>query len=110
MDRQAVTASQLAAAGRHVVTFIAGGVTCLAALHVVSAGDAATIGSTLTRIGNDVVDICAALAPLAAIVSGWYATYKASKNQQIKSVNAIDGVKVTHENAPGDVVTSAPKI
>lgn len=101
--------SQLAAAGRHVVTFLAGGVTCLAALHVISAGDAAAIGSTVTRIGNDAADVCAALAPVAAIVSGWFAAYKASHQQQIKSVNAIDGVKVVNENAPGAVVTAAPK-
>lgn len=110
MGGQSVSASQLAAAGRHVVTFLAGVVTCLAALHVISAGDAATIGSTVTRIGNDVADILAALAPLIAAASGWYAVYKSGHQQQIASVNAIDGVKVVRDNSPGAVVTAPPKV
>lgn len=105
-----MTASQLAAIGRHVLTFLMGGITFLAAIHVLSAGDAATMGAALTKIGTDVADIAAALAPVVAIVSGWYAAYKSSHQQQIASVNAIPGIKVVGENAPGAQVSVAPKV
>jgi len=105
-----MTVSQLAAIFRHIITFLAGGVTFLAALHVISAGDAQAIGASLTKIGNDFADICAALAPIAAIVSAWWASYTASHTQQIRAVNAIEGVKVTTQNAPGATITTAPKI
>ena len=103
-----MSASQLAAIGRHVITFFAGGITFLAALHVISAGDAQAIGTSLTKIGSDVADIFAALAPIIAILSGWWAAYTASHKQQIAAVNAISGVKVTVENAPGPIVTVPP--
>lgn len=105
-----MTAAQFAAVGRHVVTFLAGGVTFLAALHVISSGDAQTIGSSLTRIGNDVADITAALAPVVGVLSAWWAAHKQGHKQQIAAVNAIDGVKVVSELAPGKPVAAVPKI
>lgn len=65
---------------------------------------------SLTKIGNAVADICAGFAPLVAIGSGWYAAYTASHKQQIAAVNAIEGVKVTVQNALGPIVTVPPKI
>jgi hypothetical protein len=104
--------AQVAAAGRHLLTFVSGGVSgaaaVLATLHVVSAGDVATIANSLTQISNGVAEIVAGLAPLVAIASGAWAAWTASHTSQIAAVNAVPGIKVVKESGPGAVVTGAP--
>lgn len=105
-----MTAAQIIAIVRHIITFFAGGVTFLAAIHVLSTGDAQIIEQSLTKIGSDIADICVALAPIIAAGSAVWAAHKQAPSQQIKSVNALEGVKVTSQNAPGAVITTLPKI
>jgi hypothetical protein len=104
-----VTTSELAAIGRHAVTSLASVVTCLSVLHIINQGDAQTLSVALTKISADVADIFAAIGPVVVLLSGWYASYKASHDQMIRDVNAIDKVKVVREDAPVPQVNTVPK-
>lgn len=103
------TMGQAAAFGRHVVSYSAGAITMLAGLHVISAGDATTISTSINQISSGVAQIAAGLAPLIAIGSAWYASWTASRKSQIAAVNATPGIKVVAENATAQTVTAPPK-
>lgn len=101
--------SQVAAFGRHVATYAAGAITAVSVLHIVSAGDAATLSDSLNKISSGFASIAAGLGPIIALVSGWYAAWSASRKSQIAAVNATPGVKVVSETAIAKVVTEPPK-
>lgn len=101
--------SQVVAVGRHVVTYAMGAATALAALHVVSAGDAATISNSITQISSGVAEIATGMAPLIAIVSALWSAWSSSHKSQIAAVNATPGIKVVKETNPGIPVTEPPK-
>ena len=102
------TQSQVAAAGRHVLSYSMGAVTALAALHLIGAGDATTISTSINQISDGVAQIAAGVAPLLTIAAGWYAAWTASHKQQIASVNAIDGVKVVADTSKSVQVSAVP--
>lgn len=107
---QIPSASQVAAAGRHVVTFVMGGATFLATLHVISSSDTTTISHSVTQISNGLADIIAGVAPLIAIGSALWSAWTASHKSQIAAVNnSIPGVKVVRDSSPGVPVTEPPK-
>jgi hypothetical protein len=100
--------AQVAAFGRHVATFAAGGATLLATMNIVSAGDATTIAHSVDQISAGVAQIAAGVAPLVAIGSGLWAAWTASQRKQIQAVNSADnGLKVVPESSPGPKM-SAP--
>lgn len=101
--------SQVSAFGRHVLSYSMGAVSAAAVLHVISAGDATTIGNSISQISTGVAEIAAGLAPIIALVSGWYAAWSASHKSQIASVNAIPGVKVVAQAVPAITLTAPPK-
>lgn len=74
------------AAGRHALSYSMGAVTALAALHVISAGDAATISASITKISSGVAEIAAGLAPLIALASAFYASWSATHKSQVAAV------------------------
>ena len=79
---------QVNAAGRHVLTFAMGAVSALATFHIIDAGDATTIGNSISQISGGVAQIAAGLAPLIAIASGFYASWSASHKSQVAAVTA----------------------
>lgn len=99
---------QVAAFGRHVATYAAGGITAVAVLHIVNAGDAATLSDSLGKISTGVAEIASGLAPIIALVSGWYAAWSASRKSQIAAVNSVPGIKVVSEASPSVTVTTPP--
>lgn len=100
--------SQLAAMGRHIVTYAAGGITVAATLHVISAGDASALTNSITQISNGVAEIALGLGPIIALASGAFAAWTASRKSQVAAVNAIPGVKVVAEASPSPVVVAPP--
>lgn len=107
---QLPNSSQVAAFGRHIATYAAGGITAVAVLHIVNAGDAATLSDSLSKISTGVAEIASGLAPIIALVSAWYATWSASRKSQIAAVNATPGIKVVSEFAPAPTVTTPPVV
>lgn len=101
------TQSELAAAGRHTLSFSMGAVAAAAALHLFTGDQAATITTSVTQIGNGVAEIAAGLAPLIALATGAYATWTASRKSQMAAVNndKTNGVKVVPETSPTPAVT-----
>lgn len=89
-----LTASQVAAAGRHVASYAAGAVTAAAAFHLLSTQDAATLQTSVQQITNGVSEIAAGLGPIIALLSGFYATWSASHKQQVKAVASVPGTTV----------------
>jgi hypothetical protein len=99
--------SQVAAIGRHVVTFFAGAAACFVAWRAGGGGE--SVSASIGHVADGLTNIGTALSTLAGVASAAYAAYTSSHSQQIRAVNAIDGVKVVSENAPGAVVTAVPK-
>ena len=80
--------AQVTALGRHVVSYAMGGVTALAAMNLISAGDATTVANSITQISSGAAQIAAGLAPLITLMSGLWAAYTASHGQQVAAVAA----------------------
>ena len=101
--------AQVAAAGRHVLSFSMGAVTMAATLNLISGGDASTISNSLTQISSGIAQIAAGLAPLIGIATAFYASYTSSHTAQIAAVNALPGVKVVASTAQAQTVTAPVK-
>jgi hypothetical protein len=80
------TGAQLAAFGRHVVSYGAGAVTAGVAIHFLSPDQGSQITQALTGIVNGVNSIVGGVATLIAVGSGIYAAWTASPSSQIKAV------------------------
>lgn len=70
---------QLAAFGRHIVSYAAGAVTVGVGLHLLSPDQGSQIGNAVTGIVNGVESILGGVASLVAIGSGLYATWTATR-------------------------------
>jgi hypothetical protein len=90
-----ITTAQVAAISRYVGTFIAGAATAAAGWGIISTDNAATIQTSLGHIVNGVQEITVGVAPLAAIVLGWYGTWTASHKAQARAVAATGAIIVT---------------
>lgn len=91
------TQGQVAAFGRHVLTFAAGGVTFASTLHIISADQATTISTSLGHIANGFNELAAGIGPLVAMASGLYAAWSASNKSRVQSVAKIPGTVVVTE-------------
>jgi hypothetical protein len=95
-----ITSNQIAAGARHVATYAAGAVTAAAALHLLSAGDATTLQTSLEHIANGVSEIAVGVGPLIGLASAAYAWLSASLKKQAQSV----------ASTPGTVVVTTPAL
>lgn len=105
------TQSQVVAFGRHVVTYAMGGISMLAAVHVLSPTDATTATGAINQISTGVASIIAGVGTLVAIASGVYAAVTASPLWQIFAVAKNPDVKavITEPTAAGKALAlSAP--
>lgn len=95
-----VNAAQVAAFGRHVLSFALGGVSAAAALHVVAPDDAASISGALNQIAAGVSSLVAGVSTLVAIGTGIYAAWTASSKSQLLAVAANPAVKSVVVSTP----------
>ncbi len=106
------TQDQVLAGGRHVVSYVAGGVTMFAALHIITAGDSQSAVAALNKIGSGFAEIVAGLATLSSVVAGAYAAISANPIFQLlrgsKSV-AADPARVAQLQA-SSVADKAPMV
>lgn len=87
------TFGQVAAFGRHIVSYSMGVVTALAALHIIDAAGAKTAASAIAQIGSGIAQITAAVAALISVLSGLYAGWIASPLSQLIAVAKNPAVK-----------------
>lgn len=80
--------NQIIAFGRHVATFVAGMLTLAVTFNYVSAEQATTLKDSINQIIQSVGAIATAIGPIAAIISGLYASRSASPANQLKAVAA----------------------
>lgn len=83
------TQNQVVAAGRHLLTFAAGGIATAAALHAISPADATSATNALTQIGTGLASLIAGITTLIGVASGAYAAWSASPFSQIFAVKKI---------------------
>lgn len=80
------------AAGRHVLSYAAGGVTMLVAVHIISPTDASGITDNLNTIWDGIEKIGTGITGLAAIIVPIYTALTAKKSaepaEQVKAVVA----------------------
>jgi hypothetical protein len=101
------TGAQLAAFGRHVVTYGAGAVTAGVAIHFLTPDQGSQITASLSNIVSGVNSIVGGVATLVAVFSGLYAAWTASPSSQIKAVAANPDVsKVIAAPAVADAIPS----
>jgi len=77
------TADQVKAFSRHVGTSAASIIGTLAAVKVISGGDAASLQTSLDQIGHGFAEIVTAVSAIAVTVSGAYAAISASPLWQL---------------------------
>lgn len=84
--------NEKAAAGRHVLSYVAGGVTALVGWHFLTPQDASSITENLNTIWDGIVKVGTGVAGLAAVLTPIYTALVAKKSaepaSQIKSVVA----------------------
>lgn len=85
----AITQGQVIAAGRHLLTFVAGGITVAASLHAITPTDAANATAALNQIGTGVASLIAGITTLIGVASGLYAAWSASPFSQIFAVKKM---------------------
>jgi hypothetical protein len=73
-----LTGDQVKAYGRHVGTAAASVIGTLAAVKVISGGDAASLQASLDQISHGVAEIVTAVSAIAITVSGAYAAISAN--------------------------------
>jgi hypothetical protein len=77
------TADQVKAYGRHVGTAVASVIGTLAAVKVISGGDAASLQASLDQISHGVAEIVTAVSAIVVTVSGAYAAISANPLWQL---------------------------
>lgn len=77
------TKDQLNAAGRHVGTAVASIIGTLAAVKIISGGDAASLQTSLDQIGHGAAEVLAGITALSVAVSGAYAAISANPLWQL---------------------------
>ena len=103
--------AQANAFGRHVVSYAMGAVTVAVSLSVINEDTGAKIADAVTQIASGVTTAAGGIATLVAILSGIWASWTASRNQQIKAVAAdpeVAKIEVT-STAVADAIPS-PKV
>lgn len=80
---QVPTQDQLKASGRHVLTMVAAVIGTLAALKVISAGDAANLQSSLDQISHGAAEFLTGVTALVVALSGAYAAISANPIWQL---------------------------
>jgi hypothetical protein len=88
-----INTAQVAAFGRHVLTFALGAVAFAGAAHFLTPDDAAKATGALGQISAGVGQIWTGFATLAALGSALYASLTASSKNQINAVAANPQVK-----------------
>lgn len=102
------TLGQVAAFGRHVVTFAAGAVTVAVALHVATPDDAQNATSAIDQIVSGSKSIVAGATTLIGLASALYASWTASPLSQLLSVSRNPDVKaITTPPAVAAAIPSA---
>lgn len=87
------TSGQVIAAGRHVVTFVAGAATFAGAVHILNPDQAKSIVSGVTKVSEGLAEIFAVIGPIAAVVSGFFASRSASPVHQAAALANLPEVK-----------------
>lgn len=72
------TQGQVIAAGRHVATSVASVIGTLAAVKLLSGGDAASLQTSIDQFSHGVAEIFAAVSAIVVTVSGAYAALSAN--------------------------------
>lgn len=93
------------AAGKHVASYIAGGVSIAVTFHFISPTDASGITENLNSIYDGVVKIGTGIAGLAAILTPIYTALKAAHNAS--PVGQATGLV---QAAPGTTIVTTPEI
>lgn len=74
------TWAQYQAAGKHVASYVAGGVTMAAALHFISPTQAVDVNGNLKDIFSGLEQVATGVAGLIAVLTPIYTAWRAQKN------------------------------
>ena len=84
--------SQIFTAGRHVLSFIMGGITIGSVMHVISADQANALTGAFNQIATGLSSVAAGVATLVTMATAAYAAYLRTDANQIAAVAAMPSV------------------
>lgn len=100
-----LTWDQYKAAGRHVASYAAGGVTVAVTMGLLTNGQGADLNSALSSIVDGVGHITAGLVTIAGIVTPFYTAWRSSHSAN----PSIQAASIT-ASVPGTVVIGPPQM
>jgi hypothetical protein len=87
-----INQAQLLTAGRHVLSFVMGGVAIGSIMHVISADQANALTGAFNQIATGLSSVAAGVATLVTMATAAYAAYLRSDHNLIASVAAMPSV------------------
>lgn len=108
-----INSAQIAAVGRHVLSFAMGAVAMASIAHVISADQANSLSGAFNQIATGLSSVFAGVATLVSVGTAAYAAYTASTKNQISAAAShpeVSSIVVTNQSLatsiPNDKVTA----
>lgn len=103
------------AAGKHVASYLAGGISVAVAFHFISPTDATGLNDNLNSIYHGIEEIAKGVAGIIAILTPIYTTWKAANNatpasQAASLTAAVPGTKVITTEAIAKATPDSPNV
>lgn len=96
---------QYQAAGKHIASYVAGGVTMAAALHFISPQQAVDVNGNLKDIFSGLQQVATGVAGLVAFATPFYTAWRAQHNSTPQA-QALSLVK----EVPGTIIVTKPEV
>lgn len=97
--------NQYKAAGKHVASYAAGGVTVAVGLHFLSPSQGGDIGGDINLIVDGVEKIATGVAGIVAVIAPIYTALRAAKN-----ASPTSQASSLAQEVPGTVIVTTPEI
>lgn len=97
--------NQYKAAGRHVASYAAGGVSVAVALHLLSPAQGSDIAENIGTITDGLMKVATGIGGLIAVLAPIYTAFKAAH-----SASPVQEAKALEKAVPGTKIITDPKI
>lgn len=100
-----ITWNQIKAGGKHVASYVAGGVTVAVAMGLFTKGQGGEITDNINSISSGIESIAKGIGGLIAVVTPIYTTWRAAHN-----ASPVMQAQSLEKEVPGTIVVTSQKI
>ena len=93
------------AAGKHVASYIAGGISVAVLLHFITPGDASGLNDNLNTIYHGISEVVKGIMGIIAILTPIYTAWKSAHN-----ASPIEQARSLQQAVPGTLIVTSPEI